>query len=142
SGTKVGLSDHTLGRGVSIAAVALGATVIEKHFPLTRADGGVGSAFSLEPAELRQPVAACDAGARALGSASAWSSAAESESLRLRPSLYVAQDVAAGDVASAVNVRSVRPAGGLAPVEFERVRGRTFRDGATKGTPVSWELFS
>lgn len=141
-GTKVGLSDHTLGTGVSIAAVALGATVIEKHVTLSRADGGVDSAFSLEPAELRQLVAGCDAAVRALGSASEWSSAAETESLRLRPSLYVAEDVAAGDVATYENVRSVRPGGGLPPVEINRVVGRTFRVSATKGTPVVWDLLA
>jgi N-acetylneuraminate synthase len=141
-GTKVGLSDHTLGTGVSIAAVALGATVIEKHVTLRRADGGVDSAFSLEPDELRQLVEGCDAAVRALGSASAWSSAAETESLRLRPSLYVSDTVEAGDVATAENVRSVRPSGGLAPVEIDKVLGRTFAVDAAKGTPLSWDLLS
>lgn len=141
-GTKVGLSDHTLGTGVAIAAVALGATVIEKHVTLRRSDGGVDSAFSLEPAELRQLVEGCDAATRALGSASGWATAAESESLRLRPSLYISENVEAGDVATAENVRSVRPGGGLPPVEIERVLGRKFRVGATKGTPVAWDLLS
>lgn len=140
--TKVGLSDHTLGTGVSIAAAALGATVIEKHFTLSRADGGVDSAFSLEPAELRQLVDGCDAAVRALGSASAWASAAETESLRLRPSLYVAKDVAEGDLVTLENVRSVRPGGGLPPADIERVIGRTFKARATTGTPVAWDLFS
>ncbi len=141
-GTKVGLSDHTLGTGVSIAAVALGATVIEKHVTLRRSDGGVDSAFSLEPAELRQLVDGCDAAVRALGSASEWSSAAETESLRLRPSLYVAEDVVAGEAATHENVRSVRPGGGLPPVEIDRVIGRKFRAKVSKGTPVSWEQLS
>lgn len=141
-GTNVGLSDHTLGTGVSIAAVALGATVIEKHFTLSRADGGVDSAFSLEPAELRQLVDGCDAAGRALGSASDWSTSAESESLRLRPSLYIAEAVTAGDVATLVNIRSVRPSGGLPPSEIERVVGRQFQIDAPKGTPVSWGMFT
>lgn len=141
-GTKVGLSDHTLGTGVSVAAVALGATVIEKHVTLSRADGGVDSAFSLEPAELRQLVEGCDAAVRALGSASEWASAAETESLRLRPSLYVAQSVRAGDPVTDENVRSVRPAGGLAPVEIEKLAGRVFRVDAEPGTPTTWDLFS
>ncbi len=138
---KVGLSDHTLGVGVSIAAAALGATVIEKHVTLRRSDGGVDAAFSLEPHELRLLVDGCDAAARALGSASAWASEAEAESLRLRPSLYVAAAAAAGETATALNVRSVRPSGGLPPVEIHRVIGRVFDRDVEVGTPVSWDLF-
>lgn len=141
-GVKVGLSDHTLGTGVSVAATALGATVIEKHVTLSRADGGVDSAFSLEPAELAQLVESCDAAARALGSADTWATAAETESLRLRPSLYVTRSVRAGDPVTAENVRSVRPAGGLAPVEIDKLSGRVFRVDAEAGTPTSWDLFS
>lgn len=139
---KVGLSDHTMGIGVSVAAAALGATVIEKHVTLRRADGGVDSAFSLEPEELKQLVEESDAAVRALGSASAWATTAENESLRLRPSLYVAADVRAGDMATPENVRSVRPSGGLPPVEIDRVMGRTFAVDAPLGTPVSWDLLS
>ncbi len=138
---KVGLSDHTMGIGVSVAAATLGATVIEKHVTLRRADGGVDSAFSLEPEELKLLVEGCDAAVRALGSASNWASTAENESLRLRPSLYISADVKAGEVATHANVRSVRPAGGLPPVELDRVMGRTFAQDATLGTPVAWELF-
>jgi N-acetylneuraminate synthase len=141
-GVKVGLSDHTMGIGVSVAAAALGATVIEKHVTLRRADGGIDSAFSLEPEELAQLVLECDAAVRALGSASEWASAAENESLRLRPSLYVSATVRAGELATHDNVRSVRPSGGLAPVEIDRVIGRRFAADAELGTPVSWELFS
>lgn len=140
-GVKVGLSDHTMGLGVSVAAAALGATVIEKHVTLSRADGGVDSAFSLEPAELAQLVQECDAAVRALGSASSWATSSENESLRLRPSLYVSEDVKAGDVASDANVRSVRPGGGLPPKQIDRVFGQTFTADAPKGTPVSWDLF-
>jgi pseudaminic acid synthase len=140
-GVKVGLSDHTMGIGVSVAAAALGATVIEKHVTLRRADGGVDSAFSLEPEELTMLVEGCDAAVRALGSADQWASTAENESLRLRPSLYVSADVRAGDVATLENVRSVRPSGGLPPVEIDRVVGRVFREDAALGTPVSWDLF-
>lgn len=139
-GVDVGLSDHTPGVGVSIAATALGATVIEKHFTLSRADGGVDAAFSLEPSELRELVEGCDAAARALGAASVWTTPAESESRRLRPSLYVAQDVAPGDIVTLGNVRSVRPAGGLPPAEIDRVLGKTFRTSAAKGTPLSWDI--
>lgn len=141
-GVKVGLSDHTMGIGVSVAAAALGATVLEKHVTLRRADGGIDSAFSLEPHELAQLVVEADAAVRALGSASEWSTSAENESLRLRPSLYVSSHVNAGDVATHENVRSVRPSGGLAPVEIDRVMGRIFVAEAAVGTPVSWELFA
>jgi len=139
---KVGLSDHTMGIGVAVAAAALGATVIEKHVTLRRADGGVDSAFSLEPEELAQLVTETDAAVRALGTASAWASAAENESLRLRPSLYVSLDVRAGEIATPENVRSVRPAGGLPPVDIDRVMGKRFVQDAAVGTPVSWELLS
>lgn len=139
-GVKVGLSDHTSGIGVSIAATALGATVIEKHVTLRRSDGGVDSAFSLEPEELRLLVEGCDAAARALGAAHVWTTGAEAESLRLRPSLYVAEGVAAGDEVTSRNVRSVRPAGGLPPADLPRVLGRRFAEDAEVGTPVSWEL--
>lgn len=140
-GCRVGLSDHTTGVGVSIAAAALGASVIEKHFTLDRADGGVDSAFSLEPDELRVLVDGCDAAVRALGSASSWATDAEAESLRLRPSLYVSADVRAGDRVTDLNVRSVRPSGGLPPVEIDRVRGRVFSSDTAMGTPVSWDQF-
>ncbi|WP_292794848.1 pseudaminic acid synthase [Microbacterium sp. UBA6633] len=139
-GVKVGLSDHTSGVGVSIAATALGAAVIEKHVTLRRSDGGVDSAFSLEPEELRLLVEGCDAAARALGAAHVWTTGAEAESLRLRPSLYVAERVAAGDEVTSRNVRSVRPSGGLPPADLPRVLGRRFAEDAEVGTPVSWEL--
>lgn len=141
-GVRVGLSDHTLGVGVSIAATALGASVIEKHVTLSRTDGGVDAAFSLEPSELKLLVEGCDAAARALGSAHVWTTGAESESLRLRPSLYVSRDVEQGERATSENVRSVRPSGGLPPADLPRVLGRTFSTAAPVGTPVSWELFS
>lgn len=139
-GTKVGLSDHTMGTAVSVAATALGATVIEKHVTLDRNDGGVDSAFSLEPHELRSLVLDTQAASVALGSPSAWEHDAENESLRFRPSLYITEDVKAGDLISEKNVRSVRPTGGLPPKELPRVMGKTFRSDATKGTPLNWDL--
>lgn len=141
-GVKVGLSDHTPGIGVSIAAAALGATMIEKHLTLSRDDGGVDSAFSLEPDELRALIDASSQAVRALGSASSWSTSSESESLRLRPSLYVVKDVRAGDVVSDDTVRSVRPSGGLAPDSFQVIVGHTFTRDASAGTPVDWSLFT
>lgn len=139
---KVGLSDHTLGVGVSIAAAALGATVIEKHVTLRRSDGGVDAAFSLEPEELRVLVDGADAAVRALGSPSAWSTAAETESLRLRPSLYISSAAAAGDLVTIENVRSVRPGGGLPPGDLDRVLGRRFSRDVVVGTPVDWDLLA
>ena len=139
-GTKVGLSDHTMGTAVSVAATALGARVIEKHVTLDRNDGGVDSAFSLEPHELKALVEDTRAAAVSVGSTSAWSHDAEAESLRLRPSLYIAEDVKAGEAVTDANVRSVRPSGGLPPKELPRVLGKVFREDAVKGTPLSWDL--
>jgi N-acetylneuraminate synthase len=139
-GTKVGLSDHTMGLGVSVAAAALGASVIEKHVTLRRADGGVDSGFSLEPEELAALVQACDEATRSLGSADVWTTSAETESLRHRPSLYVARPVVAGEAVTYDNVRSVRPSGGLAPKHLDGILGRVFRENAAPGTPVTWDL--
>lgn len=141
-GVKVGLSDHTLGIGVSVAAAALGATMIEKHVTISRSAGGVDSAFSLEPHELQALVVSCDQAVRALGSASAWSTSSEQESVRLRPSLYVTRDVRAGDLVSTETVRSVRPSGGLPPDTIDVLTGRAFTRDAPAGTPVQWELFT
>lgn len=137
----VGYSDHTPGIGVAAAAVALGASLIEKHVTLNRADGGVDSAFSLEPAELRALVVETERAWQALGEATIGPRESEREGLRFRRSLYVVADVREGEVVSEANVRSIRPAGGLAPDLFEAVRGRRFRQDARKGTPVGWELF-
>ncbi|MCX6494705.1 MAG: pseudaminic acid synthase [Actinobacteria bacterium] len=141
-GVKVGLSDHTMGSGVAVAAVALGAEILEKHVTLRRQDGGVDSAFSLEPAEVRNLIENCDDAFVALGRADAWVTEAESESLRLRPSLYVTRQVSAGDVVSNENVRSVRPGGGLEPKYLDAVMGQKFLEDCPIGTPVSWHLIS
>ena len=136
----VGLSDHTLGIGVPIASVAFGACVIEKHVTLDRADGGVDSAFSLEPAELAALVVESERAWAALGAPRIGPTEAEKESLRFRRSLYVVSDVRAGDRVTEDNVRSIRPTGGLAPDMMGVVLGRTFRADAAKGTPLSWDL--
>lgn len=141
-GVKVGFSDHAPGVGVSAAASALGATVIEKHLTLSRADGGVDSEFSLEPSEFRQLVDACADAVAALGTADVWSTVAEAESRRLRPSLWVTSTVKAGDAITHENVRSLRPSGGLPPVEIDRVIGRTFSVDAEPGTAVSWGILA
>lgn len=136
----VGLSDHTLGIGAAVAAVALGAVLIEKHVTMSREGGGVDSAFSLEPAELAALVRESETAWRALGQPRIGATSGEKEGLRFRRSLFVTEDVRAGDLVSAANVRSIRPAGGLAPEEFGVVEGRAFRKDAAKGTPLSWDL--
>jgi N-acetylneuraminate synthase len=139
-GCQVGYSDHTEGIGAAVAAVALGASLIEKHVTLRRADGGVDSAFSLEPEEVTLLVRSMRDGWAALGRPVIGASPAEGAVRRLRRSLYVTRDVAAGEPVSAGNVRSIRPAGGLPPDAFSQVEGRRFvRDVAT-GTPFTWDL--
>ncbi|HET7475535.1 MAG TPA: pseudaminic acid synthase [Dermatophilaceae bacterium] len=140
-GLPVGLSDHTRGVGVSVAAVALGAVALEKHVTLDRADGGVDSQFSLDPDELALLVR--EAGAARLASAGAPSigpTESEQAVLRLRRSLYVVQDVRAGDPVTRQNVRSIRPSGGLPTDQIDLVLGRTFRRDAARGTALSWDL--
>ncbi|MGA8115882.1 MAG: pseudaminic acid synthase [Actinocatenispora sp.] len=139
--TQVGLSDHTLGIGAAVAAVALGATVVEKHVTLSRADGGVDSAFSLEPDELALLRRETETAWRALGRVHFGPVDIEAEGLRFRRSLHVVTDVRAGEQVSADNVRSIRPTGGLPPDAITQVLGRTFRADVAKGTPVSWDLF-
>lgn len=139
-GTPVGLSDHTMGIGAPVAAVALGACAVEKHVTLARDDGGVDSAFSLEPHELAALVTETRRAWEALGSASIGPKTSEQEGLRLRRSLYVVEDVTAGEPVTERNVRSIRPAGGLPPAEITTVLGRTFRVDAAKGTPLTWDL--
>jgi pseudaminic acid synthase len=137
---EVGLSDHTLGTGAACAAVALGATVIEKHFTISRADGGVDSAFSLEPDEFAALVRDTGNAWRALGSVSYGPTDAEKPSLQFRRSLYVAEDMKTGDEFTADNLRVVRPGLGLAPKYYEVFLGKRIARGAVKGTPVHWDL--
>lgn len=136
----VGLSDHTMGIGAALASVALGACVIEKHVTLARADGGVDSAFSLEPAELAALVVESERAWQALGSTRIGPTEAEWEGQRFRRSLFVVADVRAGEPVTRENVRSIRPAGGLAPDEISAVLGRVFRQDAAKGTALTWDL--
>jgi len=141
-GCEVGLSDHTMGVGVSVASVALGASVIEKHFTLARADGGVDSAFSLEPHEMEALVVETRRAWQALGSVRYGPTEAEMKSLKYRRSLFITADVQAGDVLSADNVRSIRPGTGLPPKYLDKVLGRRVARPVTRGTPVTWDLFS
>ncbi|WP_407636973.1 pseudaminic acid synthase [Hamadaea tsunoensis] len=138
--TQVGLSDHTLGIGVPIAAVSFGATVIEKHVTIDPEEGGVDSAFSLTPQQFTALYEETGRAWQALGTTHIGPTESEKEGLRFRRSLYVVADVKAGDVVSAENVRSIRPANGLPPIEIERVVGRTFRTDVAKGTALSWDL--
>jgi pseudaminic acid synthase len=137
---QVGLSDHTLGIGASIAAVALGATVIEKHLTLDRADGGVDAEFSLNPVEFAALVTESRIAWQALGEARVGPKEIEAEGLRFRRSLFVTRDVRAGELVSADNVRSVRPADGLPPDTFDEIVGRAFSVDAAMGTPMSFDL--
>lgn len=139
-GVQVGLSDHTPGIGVSVAAVALGAVAIEKHVTLARSEGGVDSDFSLEPSEMQALVREARAARAAVTPARFGPTPGELAVHRLRRSLYVVADVRAGDLVSPANVRSIRPAGGLAPDEFEVVAGRAFAVDAARGTPLTWDL--
>ena len=139
-GVPVGLSDHTLGIDVSIAAVALGATVIERHVTLNRSAGGPDAAFSLEPGELSRLVTAATAAAQAVGSREWGIIDSEDESRRLKRSLYVIRDCDAGEVLSEENVRSIRPAGGLEPKHLDVVLGRRLVGAVHRGTPLSWDL--
>ena len=129
-----------MGIGASVAAVALGATVIEKHVTLSRADGGADSAFSLEPFEVKLLVEGTKVAQQALGEPIVGPKQAEQNVLRFRRSLYITRDVKAGEKVAADNVRSVRPAGGLAPDAFTSVEGREFRVDAVAGTPLTWDV--
>ena len=135
-----GLSDHTKGIGVSIAAVAFGAAIIEKHVTLRRSDGGVDSDFSLEPTELKSLVDESQSAWLALGSPHIGPTHGEAESRRLRRSLYVVEDVRAGDRVTTANVRSIRPAGGLEPRFLDIVLGRAFTQDVRRGAPLSWDV--
>jgi N-acetylneuraminate synthase len=139
-GCEVGLSDHTMGVGTAVAAVALGATVIEKHFTLRRADGGVDSTFSLEPEELRSLVVESERAWQSLGHVSYGPTEKEKKSLVFRRSIYITRDIEAGETLSKDNVRIIRPGYGLEPKHFERILGKRISRGAKRGTPLTWNL--
>ena len=139
-GVKVGLSDHTLGIGVSIAAIALGATAIEKHLTLRRSDGGADGAFSMEPEEFALLVKEGTSAFQALGNPDWSMQDSEKESRRLRRSLYVVKDVKAGEVVTLENVRAIRPGGGCPPKLLDAMLGKSFESDNKIGTPMSLEL--
>ncbi len=137
---EVGLSDHTLGTGVAVAAVALGATVIEKHLTLRRADGGVDGAFSMEPEEMARLVDETARAWRALGTVHYGPTDAERPSLQFRRSLYVVEDLRAGERLTERNVRAIRPGLGLSPKHLPEVLGRAVTVAVRRGTPLTWDI--
>jgi N-acetylneuraminate synthase len=137
---EVGLSDHTMGVGSAVAAVALGAAVIEKHFTLRRADGGVDSAFSLEPAEFAALVTETHRAWQALGVVHYGPTEEEKPSLKFRRSIYVVKDLATGDALNKDNIRCIRPGSGLPPRHYEALLGRRVVKPVKKGTPASWDI--
>ena len=141
-GTRVGLSDHTLGSAVTIAGITLGAVVIEKHLTLNRKAGGPDAEFSMEPEEFRSMVEDGKSAFESLGSASHYRSDSESESVRLRPSLWVTRRVSAGERVTQDNVRSLRPSGGLPPVTWPQVANRRFSQDFEMGTPLTWDCLT
>ncbi len=137
---QIGLSDHTMGIGAAVAAVALGARVLEKHFTLRRADGGVDSTFSLEPEELKNLVIESERAFLAMGKVNYILSEKEQKSLQYKRSLYVVEPMKAGDVFSEKNVRSIRPSNGLHTRYYDEILGKTATQAIEAGTALSWEL--
>jgi N-acetylneuraminate synthase len=139
---EVGLSDHTMGVGVSVASVALGASVIEKHFTLNRADGGVDSSFSMEPAEMEQLVLETERAWQAMGQVSYGATEAEKKSIVFRRSLYIVKDLKAGDILTSDNVRAIRPGMGLPTKYLGVLIGRTVKQDVKRGTALNWQLLN
>lgn len=137
---EVGLSDHTMGIGVAVASVALGATVIEKHFTLSRADGGVDSAFSMEPDEMKQLVEETRKAWHALGRVSYGTAEKEEASSMFRRSIYVVNDIKEGEELTSKNIRIIRPGNGLPPRYFDMLLGKKVYRSIKRGTPMSWEF--
>jgi N-acetylneuraminate synthase len=141
-GCEVGLSDHTMGIGAAVAAVAFGAVLVEKHFTLRRADGGVDASFSMEPEEMAALARETQQAWQAIGSVREGPTEAEKPSLRFRRSLYFSRELAAGEMLTRDNVRCVRPGLGLAPKHLPEVLGRKTNRAVRPGTPVSWDLLA
>lgn len=141
-GCEVGLSDHTMGVGVSVASVALGATVIEKHFTLKRSDGGVDSSFSMEPSEMAQLVLETERAWQALGQVNYGPTEAEKKSIQFRRSLYIVKDLQVGARLTRENVRAIRPGLGLPTKYMEELLGKKVNQNVKRGTALSWKLLS
>lgn len=137
---QVGLSDHTMGTGVAVASVALGATVIEKHFTLSRADGGVDSAFSMEPHEMRMLVEETQRAWESLGQVQYGPTEKELASLKYKRSIYIAKNMKKGEMFTKDNLRIIRPGYGLPPKYFDSFIGKKVKKDTVAGTPLSWEL--
>ena len=136
----VGLSDHTMGIGAAVAAVALGAKVIEKHFTLRREDGGVDSAFSIEPEELKSLVIESKRAFLALGEISYGVQEAERKNLQFKRSLYITADIKTGEIFTRDNIRVIRPGDGLSPKYYEIILGKNAKYDIKSGTPLTWEM--
>lgn len=139
-GVQVGLSDHTMGIGVAVAGVALGATVIEKHFTLRRVDGGVDATFSMEPEELNSLVVETKHAWQALGMISYGQTEKEKASIRFRRSVYAVADIKKGEEFTLQNLRVIRPGGGLPPKHYDMLLGKKASCDIKRGTPISWEF--
>jgi len=137
---EVGISDHTLGIGVALAAVALGASIIEKHFVLSRDAGGIDAAFSLEPAELKMLVNESQAVALAVGQVLYGGASSEQASKKYRRSIYIAKNIKKGELLTTKNTQVIRPGLGLAPKFHPLVLGQRILKDVIKGTPLSWDL--
>jgi N-acetylneuraminate synthase len=137
---QIGLSDHTMGMGAALASIALGAVMIEKHFTLARADGGVDSVFSMEPEEMKNLIVESERAWQALGQVHYGTTEKESASLKFRRSLYIARDMKAGETLTRENLRLIRPGYGLAPRYYDLVLGKKVKTDVKKGTPLSWEI--
>ncbi len=138
---KVGLSDHTLGIGVSVAAIALGAVAIEKHLTIDRADGGADSQFSLEPSEFKLLTEEGNRARLSLGNGTWTIQPTETESRRLRRTLYVSKNVKKGEILTNENIRAIRPGGGLEPKYLDAILGKKFKSDLVLGTPLTFTLF-
>lgn len=138
----IGLSDHTMGIGAAVAAVALGARVIEKHFTLRRADGGVDSAFSMEPEEMSSLVTETERAFLALGNVQLDAQKSEEKSRRFKRSIYVVRDIKAGEKFTSENIRVIRPGDGLEPKFIDVIISMTASRNIQRGTPVSWDLIN
>lgn len=139
-GCQVGLSDHTLGLGAAVAAVAHGAILIEKHFTLSRKDGGVDAQFSLEPEQMCQLVKETKQAWQALGEVKYGSIDSESGSLQFKRSIYLVKDIEAGSILDENSVRCIRPGYGLPPKHLSEVLGRKINCSAKRGTPLRWDM--
>jgi pseudaminic acid synthase len=139
-GCEIGLSDHTMGIGVALAAVGLGVRIIEKHFTLNRADGGVDSAFSMEPSEMKALVDESLKAYQALGRVQTEVQAVEEKSLLFKRSIYACKDIAVGETLNEENLKIIRPALGLAPKHWENIQGKKANRAIQAGQPLSWDM--